>query len=866
MILHDRHTFSRGIRRFLYIALLTLLASCGGGNNGNTDTFAPIITLNGDSSITVIQGDSYIEQGAVAIDDRDGVTDITESGHVDTSTIGDYTIRYTAIDNAGNKRDLTRTVNVVLPPDTTPPVITLNGDSSITVIQSDSYIEQGAIAIDDRDGLVDVTETGSVDTGTVGDYTITYAAIDNAENKSDLTRTVNVVLPSDTTTPLITLNGDSSITVIQGNSYIEQGAVAIDDRDGAIDIAESGHVDTSTVGDYTITYTAIDNAGNKSALTRTVNVVLPPDTIAPVITLNGDSSITVIQGDSYIELGAVAIDNRDGVVTVSATEDINTNTVAVYTINYTATDGAGNTSNLTRTIVVKLSADAFVTTWQTRGAGFSENNQIKIGTIGAGYNYQVFWGDGLADNNIDGDITHSYATEGIYTLTVTGDFPQIFFDSTEYDNGKILSIEQWGNRKWQSMRQAFYECRQLKGYASDIPDLTLVNDMSFMFFDARAFNQDLSSWDVSTATNMSHMFAHAQAFDQDLNSWDVSAVTNMSHMFDGASVFNQDLNNWSVSKVTNMSHMFVATIFNQDLSSWDVSAVTDMNYMFSARSFNQDISGWDVSAVTDMSHMFSHNRAFNQDISNWDVSAVVSMEQMFMFATSFNQDLNSWDVSAVNNMNRMFFIARSFNQDLSYWDVSAVTNMGYMFSHADTFNQDISRWDVSAVTNMRYMFFGDEFFNQDLSRWNVSAVTDMNHMFSHAKSFNHDLGSWDVSAVTDMSRMFSFAESFNQDLSNWNVSTVTEMSYMFYVARSFDQDLNTWNVSAVTDMRSMFAISSLSTANYDALLLGWSIQSLQHGVVFGAGDSTYTSYSQSARDRLVQYQMSLKYTLVSNTK
>lgn len=73
------------------------------------------------------------------------------------------------------------------------PIITLNGENPMTVYVGSIYIDPGATAIDNIDGQVPVTMTGSVDTNTVGKYIITYTATDRAGNPVSLTRTINVI-------------------------------------------------------------------------------------------------------------------------------------------------------------------------------------------------------------------------------------------------------------------------------------------------------------------------------------------------------------------------------------------------------------------------------------------------------------------------------------------------------------------------------------------------------------------------------------------------------------------------------------------------------------------------------------------------
>jgi len=243
-----------------------------------------------------------------------------------------------------------------------------------------------------------------------------------------------------------------------------------------------------------------------------------------------------------------------------------------------------------------------------------------------------------------------------------------------------------------------------------------------------------------------------------ISSWDVSNVTDMSYVFYGADNFNEDISGWDVSNVTNMRSMFnFADNFNEDISGWDVSNVTNMDYMFSqANSFTRNLSSWDVSNVTNMGYMFNQATSFTSDLSGWDVSNVTNMYKMFNNADSLTSDLSSWVVSNVTDMGYMFYGANNFNDDISSWDVSNVTSMGHMFYYATSFTSDLSGWDVSNVTNMGSMFYQATSFTSDLSGWNVSNVTSMGYMFYYASSFTSDLSSWNVSNVASMSSMFTF--------------------------------------------------------------------------------------------------------------
>ena len=336
----------------------------------------------------------------------------------------------------------------------------------------------------------------------------------------------------------------------------------------------------------------------------------------------------------------------------------------------------------------------FVTTWRTT----MDNESITIPAADTTSTYTINWGDGTVERNVSGVRTHTYASSGDHTVTISGDFPGIRLASQPSTTAaKLVSIDNWGDIRWNSMVGAFTGASNMVYRATDTPDLSGVTSMAGMFARASSFNGNLSGWDTSSVTDMFNMFQNASSFNGNISDWDTSSVTNMHRMFLGASSFNGDLSYWNVSSVTDMDGMFQdATSFNSDLITWwDVSSVTDMEDMFrGATSFNGDLTWWDVSSVTNMHRMFLGASSFNGDLSYWNVSSVTDMEDMFRGATSFNGDLSEWDVSSVTDMDGMFQGASSFNSDISYWDVSSVRFMNDMFTGATAFDQNLGNWYI----------------------------------------------------------------------------------------------------------------------------------------------------------------------------
>ena len=158
-----------------------------------------VIRLEGEDEITVPYGVEYKDAGATATVEGRGVPapdrelNVRTRGEVDTSEIGTYTIKYRAW--SGLYRGVkVRTVHVE---DVIAPVILL--ESRPEHINFGAEWTDGYSAEDDHDGdLTDqVRVEGSVDTNTLGDYTIVYTVTDAAGNESREERRVSVVDEAD---------------------------------------------------------------------------------------------------------------------------------------------------------------------------------------------------------------------------------------------------------------------------------------------------------------------------------------------------------------------------------------------------------------------------------------------------------------------------------------------------------------------------------------------------------------------------------------------------------------------------------------------------------------------------------------------
>jgi len=316
------------------------------------------------SRVRVTMSSTPTEESYTLVTAEQGISGLPtlESLTVNGNTVSGYSL----IKSSNNKNLLLASV------DTVNPVITLIGASTLNVAYGSSYTDLGARVTDNKDAERSINGVGLVNTLLPGSYTIIFNATDAAGNIADtVTRTVVVGEAPDTTKPVITLIGDSTVNVAYGASYTDLGARVTDNKDAERPIIGTGSVNTSVSGSYTITFNAADAAGNNAdTVTRTVVVGAAPVSFASAF---GGVSATALGADGMPNLLRYAM----GATNVTATV---VKPVSSLDTSYLSITAIVRTNDPKVTIVGEYGTD--LTAWNTNKiAGLRATDQMGA-TVG----------------------------------------------------------------------------------------------------------------------------------------------------------------------------------------------------------------------------------------------------------------------------------------------------------------------------------------------------------------------------------------------------------------------------------------------------------------------------------------------------
>ena len=251
------------------------------------------------NEVTLNYNEEYIEGNISARNVfKDYSKDIKVIGKVDTKKVGEYKLNY-VLKYGMLILQKTKIVNVV---DKKDPIITLEGNTDITLCPGCNYEEEGYTANDEYDGdLTDKVTKEELE------GKIVYTVEDSSKNKVSVERKIK---KEDKEVPILTLKGYENVTIYRGNVYEEEGYTATDNCDGDITslVEVKGTVDNTKVGVYEIIYTVKDKSGNTTSVKRKVSVIYPPSGGG-----NGYIYLTFDDGPSNLTLDILDILKEEGV-------------------------------------------------------------------------------------------------------------------------------------------------------------------------------------------------------------------------------------------------------------------------------------------------------------------------------------------------------------------------------------------------------------------------------------------------------------------------------------------------------------------------------------------------------------------------
>ena len=236
------------------------------------------ISVNGDGYVSMVAGTapSYIYDVAVASNSVAPITYQIKATDLANNVTTTSTQTITVSDN-----DAPAIHSVTSAPNTTGDITTITADVTDNIGITSAQINiQGA-------GFVPMLGSGpytypiTLSNHDISSISYTVSFSDLASNITTQSYGIN---PIDDEAPVITLLGDSSMTIERGDAYIDAGATALDNVDGNItqQIDTENNVNSSVVGDYIVTYNVHDSSLNPATeVIRSVHVI---DTTVPIVT------------------------------------------------------------------------------------------------------------------------------------------------------------------------------------------------------------------------------------------------------------------------------------------------------------------------------------------------------------------------------------------------------------------------------------------------------------------------------------------------------------------------------------------------------------------------------------------------------
>jgi len=198
------------------------------------------------------------------------------------------------------------------------------------------------------------------------------------------------------------------------------------------------------------------------------------------------------------------------------------------------------------------------------------------------FNATVDWGDGSSSTVTtynSANLVHTYASAGDHAISVSGTFPNIYFNNGG-DAAKVIAVTNFGQVGWDgSVSGAFWGCTNMTSFTSGVTDTSGMTSMLYFWRNCESLTSiDVSTFDTSNVTNMDQVFFNCFSIPSiDVSSWDVSSVLYMRRTFAECHLLETiNVTNWATTSVRSFN-LFASNAGRDVTGTFDIIGVENFN-------------------------------------------------------------------------------------------------------------------------------------------------------------------------------------------------------------------------------------------------------------------------------------------------
>ena len=776
------------------------------------DTTAPIISPPPTISLVATSMTTTIILGvATAIDLVDPHVNITNDAP-ETFSIGTTLVTWQAMDFNQNIATATQTIivapPVVAPPVVTPPVVTppdiippvLIPPSNLTVEATGitTNVTLGsATATDLVDGSILVSNDAPA-TFPVGTTTVTYSATDASSNTATATQTVTI---TDTTAPIITIPADINLDSSDGNPVSASigTATAVDLVDGTVTVTNNAS-DPFPIGTTTITYIAIDTAGNDTTAMQIVIVTVAAEPNLTLIPTKGfkfdwtDTPSTTFyrlleNPDGVSGFTQIGTDILSGTQTATVIVPLYRRLNAQYILQSCNPIGCTDSStlNVTGTLINAIGR----LTHSNRGAGdrfgwsvhlSADTNTLAVGSSGEDNNASGINPSGNNNSALQSGAVH------IFTRHETTWTQQAFIKASNAEAGDefghSVSLADDGNTLVVS---AHLEDSNATGINGSQIDNTAIDSGAVYVFTRSGTTWSQQAYIKASNTDIDDEFGSFVELSSDGNTLAISAINEDSNATD---INGDELNN-------STNNAGATYIFTRNGSVWTQQAYIKASNTGSSDLFGQSLSlsvSGNILAVS----------AYREDTSGTNTGAVYT----------FSRNSNTWSPQSFIKHLAPFRAYESFGQSISLSGDGTVLAIGSPGNDSGATGINGDSTDTSAnASGSAYIFTfnGSSWLQETFIK---ASNTETSDSFGNFVTLSSDGNTLAVSATKEDSNATGLNGN-EADNSTGNSGAV----YVFKrITGSWEQQA--YIKSIVIDNNAYFGASTHLSPNGDTLSIG----------------------------------------------